>query len=180
MAAEASTKSKQAGPKQTNKKRAAAKRGNIYISSPTTTKKRKTDTQYVLDTSNVLGVVDPISNINGVIKILDNDPCDCMLVHLDSTNNTDKFFILQLILGVQNSFYVYSRWGHTGRSGQCLMQHFMDYEDAVKTYKKKFKEKTGLKWENRNEPPCGVSTKSFNRIMLRSKEGIKASNGSIG
>jgi poly [ADP-ribose] polymerase len=136
-----------AKPKAAIKKRAAPTRKKAPL-----TKKRKTGLKSVVDTSTVLGVVDPASKINGTIEILDNEPCDCMLVLLDPTKNIDKFYILQLIVGANDENFVYSRWGRTGSSGQGLEEKFEEYADAVKTFEKKFKEKSGLKWENRSDP----------------------------
>ena len=122
-------------------------------SSNSVSKKRKDSfSQPVVDTSTILGVVDPESNIKGTIEVIDtNEPCDCMLVRVDPTQNIDKFYILQLIKSVGNSFIVYTRWGRTGTAGQGLEQKFDDYEEAAKTFEKKFQEKTGLIWEKRND-----------------------------
>ena len=119
-------------------------------------KKRKTSLQSTVDASTSLEVVDPESNINGSIEILDSEPCDCMLVNVNPTQNIDDFFILQLIeSAVDDSYIVYTRWGHTGTIGQEIVQSFNYYEDAVNVFKRKFKEKTGLDWENRNGPSVG-------------------------
>ena len=126
---------------------------NKALSSIPVSRKRKTGLQSTVGTSTIMGVVDPESNINGSIEILDNDPCDCMFVKVNPTQNVDNFFILQLIeSAVDDSYIVYSRWGRTGMIGQGLVQQFDNYEGAVNVFKKKFKDKTGLDWENRNGP----------------------------
>ena len=138
--------------KATTKKRAAAvkvKKGSL---SNSVSKKRKTGLKCIVDTSTILGVVDPESNITGTIETVDNEPCDCMLVNIDPAQNTDKFFILQLIKTTNSSFIVYTRWGRTGSAGQGLEQKFDDYEEAVQTFESKFKEKVGLTWEKRDDP----------------------------
>ena len=62
-----------------------------------TTKKRKTGLKTAINPSTALlaGVVDPESNINGTISVLDNEPCDVMLVLVDPAKHMDNFFILQ-------------------------------------------------------------------------------------
>jgi predicted DNA-binding WGR domain protein len=122
-----------------------------------TTKKRKTGLKTAINPSTALlvGVVDLESNINGTISVLDNEPCDVMLVLVDPAKHMDKFFILQLIDGVDGSYAVYRRWGRTGTSGQALEQRFDKHDDAALCFEKKFNRKTGLEWENRTDPTIG-------------------------
>jgi predicted DNA-binding WGR domain protein len=157
--AAAPTKSRRFSSKQTKKRAIVTK------------KQRKNSSQSAVDTSTVLGVVDPISKIKGTIEILDNEPCDCMLVHLDRTSHVDRFFILQLIHGVRNSYYVYSRWGRTGTSGQGIVQKCNDYDDAVETFENKFREKTGLEWENRNAPTRGGKYRVIQQNFVEKQRG---------
>ena len=124
------------------------------------TKKRRTGLTTAIIPSSALCIVDPESNIDGDIMDLDNDPCDVMLVLVDPAKNMDKFFILQFIerIPIQGSgfsYVVYTRWGRTGKSGQALEQDFDEYDEALIGFEKKFKQKTGLTWKNRNEPPVG-------------------------
>lgn len=125
------------------KKRAGSKRTKNSASNLVITKKMKTGLQSAVDTTTIMGVVDPESDINGTIDILDNDPCDCMLVQVDPSQNMDKFYILQLIQSDDNEsqpFVVYSRWGRTGSTGQGLTQEFDDHDEAIECFEKKFKE----------------------------------------
>ena len=147
------SKATKASSKNKSKKVGAMNKLNNPLSSIPISKKRKTGLQSTVDASAVLGVVDPESNINGSIEILDNEPCDCMLVNVNPTKKIDNFFILQLIeSAIDDSYIVYTRWGRTGMIGQGLVQSFGYYEAAVDVFKRKFKEKTGLDWENRNWP----------------------------
>ena len=101
----------------TPKKRAPAKAPPS--SSPKKTKRTGLK-KAVTDTDQALGLVDPESKIQGgTIATLDNEPCDVMLVFIDPSANTDKFFILQLIR-TSSKWIVYTRWGRTGTAGQAL------------------------------------------------------------
>jgi len=110
--------------------------------------KNKKAASHALDS---LGVVDPEANIDGDIFSLDDDSGDVMLAFVDPSKNIDKFFILQIITRAKD-YVVYSRWGRTGSLGQSLHQNFDEANDAVKCFKTKFEEKTGLTWENRSNP----------------------------
>ena len=76
-----------------------------------------------------------------------------MLVLVDPAKHAvdNKLFVLQLIELVDGSYVVYStRWGRTSTSacGQAFVKPFDDEDHAVKEFLKKFKEKTGLQWED--------------------------------
>ncbi len=86
------------------------------------TKKRTIGLRNAVNVSKSLGTVDPESRINGTILDINNAPCDVMLVLVDPAKHMDKFFVLQLIESMNNTFYVYTRWGRTGTSGQALEQ----------------------------------------------------------
>ena len=67
------------------------------------------------------GVVDAMSEINGgEVVVIDDDPCDAMLVKITPSIKVDNFYVLQLIKctdghGQNGSQYVvYKRYGRTG------------------------------------------------------------------
>ena len=99
------------------------------------------------------GVVDPEAGIDGTVTLLDNMPCDVMLVQLDPAKTMDRFYVLQLIETPTNSFTVHSRWGRTGTKGQSLKQDFAASHLAEECFMKKFTQKTGLTWEHRAGSP---------------------------
>eukprot|EP00551_Chaetoceros_affinis_P011634 CAMPEP_0203664872 /NCGR_PEP_ID=MMETSP0090-20130426/2199_1 /ASSEMBLY_ACC=CAM_ASM_001088 /TAXON_ID=426623 /ORGANISM="Chaetoceros affinis, Strain CCMP159" /LENGTH=665 /DNA_ID=CAMNT_0050528263 /DNA_START=21 /DNA_END=2018 /DNA_ORIENTATION=+ len=47
----------------------------------------------------LMGVVDPTSSLisGGEIVVIENDPCDCMLVKVNPSTMVDNFFVLQLV-----------------------------------------------------------------------------------
>ena len=47
---------------------------------------------------------------------------------------------------------VHTRWGRVGEFGQVKTMGPLDLDDALKDYNKKFKDKSGNKWEDRSEP----------------------------
>jgi predicted DNA-binding WGR domain protein len=77
---------------------------------------------------------------------------------LNQTNigaNNNKFYIIQLLLKNEKDYYIWTRWGRVGENGQNNMDAFGDSEkNAIAEFKKKFKAKTGNKWES-------VEDKSF-------------------
>ncbi|KAL9055456.1 MAG: hypothetical protein Q9162_003554 [Coniocarpon cinnabarinum] len=66
--------------------------------------------------------------------------------------NANKFYRLQL-LQVNKQYSVHTRWGRVGEFGQKKTMDFQDVESALKEYKKKFREKSGLKWDDRGSEP---------------------------
>ncbi|KAI1290664.1 PARP-domain-containing protein [Xylaria venustula] len=70
------------------------------------------------------------------------------------SGNNNKFYMLQLVVDDKKStYYAHNRWGRVGESGQVKTSGFDDLESAKEEFGKKFKSKTGLKWEDRNEEP---------------------------
>lgn len=146
-----------APPKKGSTAKSTAKKRGAATKSTTSSKKRKTNPSTSADSDNPsLGVIDPEANVKGTIVVLDGEPCDVMLALVDPSKNNDKFFILQCInLEGSDVYAVYSRWGRTGASGQSQQQDFDDLNGATKCFSTKFKQKSGLKWEDRNEPTVG-------------------------
>lgn len=153
-------------PKKPKKKQTAAKketrnnkRGRKAASAPP--RKKRTGLKCpITDTSSSLGVVDPESKIEGRIQDLDGHPSDVMLALVDPVKHMDKFYIIQLIkknpdIDDRQVWVVYTRWGRTGTVGQASEQEFEDLASASKCFTGKFEEKTGLNWEDREEPTVG-------------------------
>ena len=49
--------------------------------------------------------------------------------------------------------YAHTRWGRVGEYGQVKTMGPMDLDGALKEYNKKFKDKSGHNWDDRNEAP---------------------------
>ena len=65
-----------------------------------------------------------------------------------------QFYRLQLLYHEKDdNYFVHTRWGRVGEFGQVkTMGPMDDLEDALKEYNKKFKDKSGNKWDDRSEP----------------------------
>lgn len=50
-------------------------------------------------------------------------------------------------------FAVWTRWGRVGESGQHSLIDSPSLQDALRTFEKKFKDKSGLLWSNRGDDP---------------------------
>ncbi|KAL8725532.1 MAG: hypothetical protein Q9166_007286 [cf. Caloplaca sp. 2 TL-2023] len=76
---------------------------------------------------------------------------------LNQTNiggNNNKFYRLQLLYAADdNVYFTHTRWGRVGDFGQVkTMGPFDSLDAAMKEFNKKFKDKSGHKWEDRGEP----------------------------
>lgn len=97
-------------------------------------------------------MVDPAAGVtNGVILNRGAEVYDVMLSLVDVSQNTDKYYLLQVISSPQGSYHTWARWGRTGTAGQSQRWDHDDEDQAVEIFAEKFKEKTGLDWEGHAE-----------------------------
>lgn len=71
-------------------------------------------------------------------------------VVLNQTNigeNNNKFYIIQLISD-GTLYFIWTRWGRVGENGSNNLANCGNLETGVSEFKKKFKAKTGNKWED--------------------------------
>ena len=76
------------------------------------------------------------------------------LSNIDGNNN--KFYYIQLLYRTDTDrfkFAVWTHWGRVGEAGQNNLDVNMSLETALVLFKSKFKDKTGLKWEDRSDKP---------------------------
>ena len=65
-----------------------------------------------------------------------------------------QFYVLQLLVDEDgDGFHTHTRWGRVGEFGQVKTMDSDTLDAALKDFNKKFKDKTGYGWEDRNEPP---------------------------
>ncbi|EPS37847.1 hypothetical protein H072_8389 [Dactylellina haptotyla CBS 200.50] len=91
----------------------------------------------------------PLSRAGFQVYEDDNDvKFDASLNQTNIGNNNNKFYILQLIHN-KGSFAVWTRWGRVGEGGQNKLMQGYDLDGAIKEFNKKFKDKTGVLWDDR-------------------------------
>ncbi|XP_065900950.1 uncharacterized protein [Dysidea avara] len=83
-------------------------------------------------------------------KVVDDWNC---ILNQTSTDNKDKFCIMQILKSRKSDYYLWSRsrWGSKGVPGTNHMKGpWPCLDDPTKEFKKRFSEKTNNKWENRH------------------------------
>lgn len=79
---------------------------------------------------------------------------DATLNQTNAGANNNKFYRIQLLVGPNSTGYkTWTRWGRVGELGQSAMLGDGSIERAQAEFVKKFKDKSGLTWENRLDPP---------------------------
>ncbi|CAG8192223.1 unnamed protein product [Penicillium olsonii] len=78
---------------------------------------------------------------------------DATLSQTVASDNANKFYRIQLLAGTKGNFMTWTRWGRVGENGQSAAQNFTDLQGAIALFEKKFKDKSGLAWENRLGTP---------------------------
>ncbi|KAH7407017.1 poly polymerase catalytic domain-containing protein [Phaeosphaeria sp. MPI-PUGE-AT-0046c] len=79
---------------------------------------------------------------------------DASLNQTNASANNNKFYKVQVLHnGSGADFKTWTRWGRVGERGQSAMLGNGSLDDALYNFDKKFKDKSGLKWENRGDEP---------------------------
>lgn len=96
----------------------------------------------------------PLASYHVHVDTDDGTIWDASLNQTNSSANNNKFYKVQLLCnGSGSDFKTWTRWGRVGERGQSAMLGSGSLSDAVKNFEKKFKDKSGLKWENRGDEP---------------------------
>ncbi|KAK5110934.1 hypothetical protein LTR62_005472 [Meristemomyces frigidus] len=77
---------------------------------------------------------------------------DANLNQTQSAKNANKFYRVQLLQSKDN-YRTWTRWGRVGEPGQSKLLGNGSLDSALEEFEKKFKDKSGLKWENRLDTP---------------------------
>ncbi|KAI4183168.1 MAG: hypothetical protein L6R41_005555 [Letrouitia leprolyta] len=86
----------------------------------------------------------------GVVTKVYVDDDNASLNQTNIGGNNNKFYRLQLLFDPKkDKYYAHTRWG---RVGQVKTMGPQSLEGAMKEFEKKFKDKSGHKWEDRGEP----------------------------
>lgn len=79
---------------------------------------------------------------------------DATLNQTVSGKNSNKFYRIQILVDRAGSdFRTWTRWGRVGEHGQSALLGDGSIDSAQAEFKKKFKDKSGLTWDNRLDPP---------------------------
>ncbi|XP_055351197.1 protein mono-ADP-ribosyltransferase PARP3-like [Paramacrobiotus metropolitanus] len=83
-----------------------------------------------------------------------------MLNQTNIGNNNNKFYVGQLLHRNDGKFDVFTKWGRVGEPGAVQFLGPSDITEAIQAFGKKFHDKTGNKWENRDDfqPKSGKYT----------------------
>ncbi|KAL6913807.1 hypothetical protein FSST1_011567 [Fusarium sambucinum] len=79
---------------------------------------------------------------------------DASLNQTNAGNNNNKFYRIQVLKDPKSAtFKTWTRWGRVGEMGQKAILGSGSLDDAVKIFQKKFKDKSGLSWDDRGADP---------------------------
>jgi predicted DNA-binding WGR domain protein len=67
----------------------------------------------------------------------------------DCGGNNNKFFVIQ-VLEQGDKYFAWNRWGRVGYDGQTKLEPHPNPESAIKSFKAKFREKSGNAWDVRD------------------------------
>ena len=129
----------------------------------TSTAKQKNDggaisLQNMAPPSNNSSVIDPGCTFAGGAIPQVHSSFHCKLAKVDKAKNEDKYYFMQLVTVPLRcggcNFYLYTRYGRTGKGGMCEMVTYQHadhpQQEAIGSFSKLFKSKTGLTWTQRN------------------------------
>ncbi|KAJ7226070.1 poly polymerase catalytic domain-containing protein [Mycena pura] len=97
--------------------------------------------------------VDAGSNKVNTHQVYANDEgvWDAMLNQTNIGDNNNKFYVLQLLhpIGNESQCILFTRWGRVGADGQTQVKGPWAASTAINEFKKQFKSKASVPWENR-------------------------------
>mmetsp|Transcript_46376 Transcript_46376/g.91277 ORF Transcript_46376/g.91277 Transcript_46376/m.91277 type:complete len:477 (+) Transcript_46376:33-1463(+) len=92
----------------------------------------------------------PIGAIDGELHVAaDGTVYEANLAQIDLSVNMDKFYKIQVLEANDGSYYCCQAWGRTGTAGQTSVSQCDSAEAAIGIFEKKFKDKAGAKFEDR-------------------------------
>ncbi|GAB0138738.1 hypothetical protein EsDP_00006963 [Epichloe bromicola] len=77
---------------------------------------------------------------------------DASLNQSSTSNNHNKFYRLQVLVH-SSDYKTWTRWGRVGEMGQHAILGDGSLTDAKRLFEKKFKDKSGLAWDDRTKAP---------------------------
>ncbi|KAK3356497.1 poly-ribose polymerase-like protein [Lasiosphaeria hispida] len=111
---------------------------------------------------------------------------DASLNQTNASNNNNKFYRIQLLVDSSDVHRTWTRWGRVGERGQTAILGEGGLDHAIRLFEKKFKDKSGLTWNQRGENPKpgkyafverNYSVESENEEEAEDTKGKKKSDG---
>ncbi|KAG7090734.1 hypothetical protein E1B28_009824 [Marasmius oreades] len=145
-------KSKKPSSKKSASKKATAQAAEIEEESVGDDATEKEEAKMVTVVKRGAAPVDPRSGkVNTHQVYVDNEVWDATLNQTDVKDNKNKFYNLQLLcpIGNNGSCELYTHWGRVGEGGQHQFKGPFPASAAISEFKKQFKSKAGVNWEDR-------------------------------
>jgi len=148
-------------PAQNGSKKRAASSASPPATAPAETKKPKIkedakvgDGQNAKSKQIAISVDEfcPLANYQVYIDNSDGTIYDASLNQTNSGANNNKFYIAQILTN-GTKYQTWTRWGRVGDRGQMKMLGNGSFDDAMREFEKKFKDKSGLRWADRGDEP---------------------------
>ncbi|KAI9812723.1 MAG: hypothetical protein M1827_004479 [Pycnora praestabilis] len=95
----------------------------------------------------------PLAGNYRVFIDVDGTIFDAALNQTNVGGNNNKFYRIQLLQSSSGDYKTWTRWGRVGEYGATAILGDGDFDSGWKNFYKKFKDKSGLSWEDRNDPP---------------------------
>lgn len=90
---------------------------------------------------------------HAVYRDQDGTVFDVTLNQTNAGQNNNKFYLIQLLVGLSGQDYrTWTRWGRVGDRGQSAELGSGSFSEALGHFEKKFRDKSGHKWDDRHEP----------------------------
>lgn len=134
-----------------DKKKAPVKKRKATNAKPADKKPDVVD-QVAKSTDMVVPLDEGVSDVYKVFIDPSGMIYDASLNQSNSSNNNNKFYRIQLLQD-GSSFKTWTRWGRVGEFGQSALLGSGEFDDALRNFEKKFKDKSGLRWADRAENP---------------------------
>ena len=83
-----------------------------------------------------------------------------MQTNIGGGRNNNKFYIIQVLVS-EGKYFSWNRWGRLGEEGQSKLEACASEEEAIKSFSKKFKDKTKNTWVT------GAPASAFVKVRVR-------------
>lgn len=116
-----------------------------------------------------VGAVDA-AGASGSVYEADGCRWAASLALVDMSTNTDKFYKVEL-LEDDGEYSIVAWWGRTGTKGQTKLDSAVDLDAAKAAFAKKFREKSGAAWEDRETYVAAANKYKWKNVTQRPNKG---------